>query len=181
MTDIFTIAIQRMVSYNFYGFLFPFLIITAITYGLLRKSNLFGDQSQVINGIIALVVGFTVAGFPIIIGTTWEVQMTMFFTQLAVFGLVWVFAFVLASLFYPQLQEFLTSVFKSRSMLFLMFILVLTFFMTSGLLGKILQFPPEPGTRVPQTIPTEISVTLAGVILMVVIIIVGSALFKRSV
>lgn len=180
MADIFTIVIERMVDYGFYSFLFPFIIFTAITYGLLRKANVFGEKSEVINGIIALVVGFTVAGFPVITGINMEIQMTLFFTQLIIFSLVWVFAFVIGSLFYPQLQEFLASTFKSRSMLFLMFILVVTFFMTSGLLGKILQFPPEPGSKIPQVIPTEVSVIVGGVILMIVIIIIGSALFKRG-
>ena len=129
MVDIFTIVIKKLQEMGAFNFLFPFMLTTAIFYGLLRKSKLFSirkkeytrDKNGVqheeevevggaVNAIIALVAGFMVWAYPILSGINIEQQMSMFFMQGTIVTLVFVVVLMLTGLFLPpdlpkQLQE----------------------------------------------------------------------------
>jgi len=46
----------------FSSFVFPFLLIFFITFGILQKSKLFGDKSQQLNAFISFVIGLIFVG-----------------------------------------------------------------------------------------------------------------------
>jgi len=126
LDDVFTIVIKKLQELGAFRFLFPFMLTTAIFYGLLRKSGIFTIKKMIrvenmkelqpfesgtsVNAIIALVAGFLVWAYPIIRGINIEEQLSMFFMQGLIVTLVFIVILVLTSLFMPpdlpkQLQE----------------------------------------------------------------------------
>jgi hypothetical protein len=68
MATMFENVIVRLYDLGFITFILPFLMVTAIFYGMLRKSQVFGkpDENVVVNAIVAIVAGFMVLAYPII-------------------------------------------------------------------------------------------------------------------
>ena len=130
MVDVFTIVIKRLQEMGAFNFLFPFMLTTAIFYGLLRKSKLFvmtkteyrrdpKTKEQIseevvvgssVNAVIAIVAGFMVWAYPILSGVNIEQQLSVFFMQGTIATLVLIVVLMLTGLFLPpdlpkQLQE----------------------------------------------------------------------------
>jgi len=129
MVDVFTIVIKKLQEMGAFNFLFPFMLTTAIFYGLLRKSKLFSvtkkeyrrdkggkqmteevEVGSSVNAIIALVAGFMVWAYPILAGINIEQQLSMFFMQGTIVTLVLIVVLMFTSMFLPsnlpkQLQE----------------------------------------------------------------------------
>ena len=63
----FDIVVSKLVELGFYDFFFPFLILTVITFALLRKSRILGE-GVAINAVISLAIGMMILGFPVIVG-----------------------------------------------------------------------------------------------------------------
>ena len=51
--------LEQWYSFGFFSYVLPFLIIFAVTFGILQKSKIFGDEEKVkgINAILALAIG----------------------------------------------------------------------------------------------------------------------------
>ena len=83
MTSPFDTAIQKMAELGLFKFLFPFMLTAAVFYGLLRKSQIFGDSEKnvAVNAIVALVAGFMVWSYPIIAGIDITLQLANFFME----------------------------------------------------------------------------------------------------
>ncbi len=178
MTTPFDAVVQTMINLGFYNFIFPFIITAAILYALLRKSKVLGE-SVVINAVLALSVAFMIFGYPVIVGVSLATPLATFFTQATVFIIIVFVGFMLASLFYPNLGTFLTERIKSRSILFLMVVLAIALFVTSGLitvfvgnLGK----PAAPGSA--PTTPTDVILIAAGLIIFIVLLIVATGIAR---
>jgi len=129
VVDVFTIVIKKLQEMGAFNFLFPFMLTTAIFYGLLRKSKLFSvtkkeyrrdkggkqmteevEVGSSVNAIIALVAGFMVWAYPILAGINIEQQLSMFFMQGTIVTLVLIVVLMFTSMFLPsnlpkQLQE----------------------------------------------------------------------------
>src|SRR5437879_2163102 len=125
MADIFTTAITTLQELGFFNFFFPFILLTALFYALFKKSKAVGE-SPLINGTISIVISFMVLDFQIITGFNLQSPFATFFTGATIFILVFLVGFLLASFFYPNLNEFLQSVFVRRGTLFGMIIIGLT-------------------------------------------------------
>ena len=57
MSDLFVDVIKKLQDIGAFNFLFPYILTSAIFYGLLRKSQIFGkpDENVAVNGVIAIV------------------------------------------------------------------------------------------------------------------------------
>lgn len=182
MANPFEIFVQELVNQGFYGYFLPFILTGVIVYALLRKSKVLGD-SVTGNGIVAVAVAFMVLAFPVFSGINLQTQFATFFVQSSVFILIFVIGLILASLYYPDLQGMLASQFKSRGWMFIALIIVITFFVSSGLIGAFTnignplltgQEPTSPG------VPTDIIIVVVGIILAMVVIIVAATVVAKG-
>ncbi|MBL7169400.1 MAG: hypothetical protein ISS48_00070 [Candidatus Aenigmarchaeota archaeon] len=155
MADPFTIAIQKLQEMGAFNFLFPFMLTTAIFYGLLRRSGIFiikrkaltadgkevGVETHGVNAIIALIAGFMVWAYPILAGVNIEQQLSMFFMQGTIVTLVLVVVLLLTSMFVPpDVAKQLEKLFeKGRVGVLLIVLLVigLVILVSSGLINLI--------------------------------------------
>ncbi|MEM5792783.1 MAG: hypothetical protein QXY45_00270 [Candidatus Aenigmatarchaeota archaeon] len=161
MPDVFTIVILKLREMGAFNFLFPFMLTTAIFYGLLRRSKIFSivkkqyrrekttqklieEEVEVgtsINAIIALIAGFMVWAYPILSGINVEEQLASFFMHGIVATLVLIVAIIMTSMFLPpnipeQLKKALGES-KVAIVLLACVIIGVIIFVTSGLLNLI--------------------------------------------
>jgi len=176
MADIFQPFIQKLVDLGFYNFFFPWIITTAIMYGLLKKSKVFGD-SAMMNGTISLSISFLVIGFPLIFGnpSVFALPMATFFTQATVIVLFLAVGFLMASFFYPNLTSYLSSVMKHRSILAAMIALALGLFITSGLIQILIGGYGKPSKTGP---PLDVITITSGIVIFVVVIIIATVVAR---
>jgi hypothetical protein len=101
--EIVLINLNRM---GFFAFL-PFLLTSAIFYGLLRRSKLFGEPEKnvVVNAVVALVAAFMVWAYPIITGTSIEEYQqffSTFFFKGTIAALTVAIGLIIAGMFFPE-------------------------------------------------------------------------------
>ena len=163
MVDVFTIVIKKLQEMGAFNFLFPFMLTTAIFYGLLRKSKLFSvtkkeykrdkggkqiteevEVGSSVNAIIALVAGFMVWAYPILSGVNIEQQLSMFFMQGTIATLVLIVVLMLTGMFLPpdlpkQLQDlfFKNNKLGVGAILIIAAVVGIIILVTSGLLNLI--------------------------------------------
>jgi hypothetical protein len=103
MADVFTPVIERLRDIGAFKFLFPYMLSSAVFYGLLRKSQVFGkgDENAAVNAVVALIASLMVWGYPIITGVDIETQLAAFFTQGLVVTLVFMVALLVVGMFLP--------------------------------------------------------------------------------
>jgi len=173
MANILDPVITQLLELGVYDIL-VFVVVTAIFYGFLRKSKLLGG-SPVLNGVLALSIGFLVLGFKWITGVALTTPLSMFFTQGTVLLLLFIFGFLAASMFYPDLLKWLPQVFKTRGMLTIMIVLGFTLLITSGLITILWTVPtPEPGVETVGP-PMDIILVATGLIIFVVMLIIAAS------
>lgn len=83
MANPFETVILNMRNTGMFQFMLPFMLSSAIFYGLLRKSQIFGDpqKSVTVNAVVALVASFMVWAAPILLGIDIETKLASFFLQ----------------------------------------------------------------------------------------------------
>lgn len=79
------------------------MLVSAITYGLLRKSEIFGpaEENTAVNGVIALMLSFMIWAYPVISGVDIGAQMSNFFMHGFTVTLVLLVSIMLMSMFAP--------------------------------------------------------------------------------
>lgn len=80
MANPFEILVTNLEAMGFFGFLLPFLFLLAVSFGLLLKTKILGEDKKII-GTVSLVLAFFVVGFG-------GPALSLFFTQLFGFGTV---------------------------------------------------------------------------------------------
>ncbi len=97
-------VIDNLIDLGFFGFVLPFLLTAAIFYGLLRKSQIFGDPASnvSINAIVAITAGFMVWAYPTISGVDVAEQLSKFFFQGAIAILGVIVSILIAGIFLPK-------------------------------------------------------------------------------
>lgn len=180
MVNYFEVVAELMSKFGFYQYFFPFLIIAAAVFALLKKSKILGE-SAVLNGLVALCVSFiAVFGIPISTGLDLATYWSTFFMQVSVFLTVFFIGLLLATLFYPNISEWLPKVFTSRSMLMIMIVISIVLFISSGLISVIthgITGPPKPG--VPTT-PRDVTIFVVGIFLFVVFILIAGSISRMA-
>ena len=62
MANPFEIMVMNLRELGFFGFLFPWVLMFSLTFGLLLKSKALGEDKRVM-GVVSMVVAFFVIGF----------------------------------------------------------------------------------------------------------------------
>jgi len=171
MNDIFAQVVSRLFGLGFFNFL-TFLLALALIYALIRQRKVFGESS-LINGIVAFSIAFFIFAYPVITGISLTIPITTFFSQAFVFILVFFIGFLIASFFYPNFPDVLSSFFRSRNVLISMITLSLALFVTSGLVGVI--YGTAIGHKGQPTAPAEITLLIAGLIIAVVVLLIAGS------
>jgi hypothetical protein len=99
----FELAILKMKDLGIFQFFLPFMLSSAIFYGLLRKSQIFGkpEDNISVNAIVALVASFMVWAYPILVGVDIQTQLATFFMQGISAMLVILVGLLITSMFLP--------------------------------------------------------------------------------
>lgn len=171
MSDIFSPIVMKLISLGFMNFLI-FLLVLAVMYAILKKTKILGG-SPVIDGIVSFVVAFMVFAYPILTGISLAIPLTTFFTQAFVFVLLFVVAFLIASLFYPNLLQWLPTVFTSRNALWGMIGLALAIFVTSGVVSVMYT---STASQTTPSVPRDVSIVAAGLVILIVVLIISSSM-----
>lgn len=136
MPDVFTPVIQKLQEIGAFNFLFPYILTSAIFYGLLRKSQIFGkpEDNAAVNGVVALVAALMVLAYPIISGVSIEGLLPPFFMQGLVVLLVFMIVLMIMGMFLPpDLPSVLEKgLFKENK--------ALAIFAIAGILGFLILF-----------------------------------------
>jgi len=156
--DIFTIAIKKLQEMGAFNFLFPFMLTTAIFYGLLRKSKVFTakkdlfdanlkkigeiEVSESVNAVVALIAGFMVWTYPILSGVNIEQQLSTFFLHGLIVTLVLLVVMMIMSMFMPpdlptELQKQFLKGGTVGVVLVAVVVIGVIIFLTSGLINLI--------------------------------------------
>jgi len=178
MANIFETVILNMRDAGFFQFLFPFMLSTAMFFGLLRKSKIFGDPREVlsINAVVALVASFMVWSAPILLGINMEEKLATFFVQGVTATLVVLVGLLIASMFFPpDMAGHISTILKTPRYVsaFLIFGILVGagIFLSSGLINI---FLPEgirfTGAEISEELVTSILavVLLLGTVLIIV-------------
>ncbi|MEM7825389.1 MAG: hypothetical protein QW412_00840 [Candidatus Aenigmatarchaeota archaeon] len=179
MVDLFTQIVEQLDKLGFFNFFIPWLVTLAIMYAILQKSKVLGE-STLINGVVALSIAFMVFAFPVLSGFSLATPLSLLFTQTTSILLFFFVGFLFASLFYPNLTQFLVQQFTRRTTLFAMIGLGIALFITSGLVGTFWSSaskPPEPGKA---GLPQDVIYLTVGIILFVVVLMIASSLARTG-
>jgi len=175
MANPFDFVIIRLNELGFFQLLL-FVLTSAVFYGLLRKSQLFGesDKNIVVNGVVALVAAFMVWSAPTILGIDIQTATTTFFVQGVSASLVVMLALMITGMFAPQglgkvFQENLKGKFLA-AVLVVGIIVALAIFFASGVSNLFF-----PSTTFGEGLSTDtITIIVIGVLMIVsVLVIVG--------
>ena len=112
MADIFVEVVQRLWDLGILKYLLPYMLSSAIFYGLLRKSQVFGkpDENAAVNSVVSMVAAFMMFSYPIVAGIDIGEHLVYFFTQSAVVILVFMMALMIAGMFLPSdLPDYLSK------------------------------------------------------------------------
>jgi hypothetical protein len=128
MANPFETVILKLKDLGFFQFFLPFIFSAAVFYGLLRKSQIFGDAKQniTINAIVSMVAAFMVWAYPIIAGINIETQMATFWTlsMIAALPIIVTLLFV-GFILPPDLPKGLAERLKGRPFYALIIVFVL--------------------------------------------------------
>ena len=169
MPDIFIQTIQKFQEWGLFNFMFPYMLTSAIFYGLLRKSEIFGkpEKNVTVNGVVALIAAFMVWAYPILTGVDIETQLATFFTHGLIVTLVLMMGLMLMGMFMPPdlPEQFRKTIFEKGGpvgvVLVATIIIGVFVFVTSGLLNLIVG-------PVLVRIPSDILLTIGMLILLIV-------------
>lgn len=145
MVNPFQLITERLADLGMFTFFLPWLITAAIMWGLLKRSKIFDPT---INAILSIAVSFFIWGY--LARTAFEIggPLSAFLTQGFVLIIVFVFALVGASMFYPKFPETLAEIFKSSAMIWIFIgIFFGALFFTSGLYTVLFTGPPVSGVQ----------------------------------
>lgn len=177
MTNYLQIVTTKLIGIGFFDIL-TFALVSAIFYGLLRKSQIF--KSNIINAIISLSIGFFVLIYRVITGTSLLTPFVLFFTQWFTIVLGLFIGFVVASLFYPNLPKLLAERFTSRNALYAMIALGIAILVTSGLMSTFWSGLYGGRTTNKPMPSTDIIVLSAGLIILLVVLIFANAMITSK-
>lgn len=173
MANFFEVVVQKLNEFKIFDFILPFIISSALMYALLRRSKLFGEmrEGQILSAVVSLSVAFLIFGYPVLVGFAFGTQLSAFFTQLTIIGLLFIMALVFASMFYPDFPKMMTEKLASPSKVYMFIGIAFLLLITSGLVSVFTQ--TIDGER-PQS-PMDVILIIAGLIIFVIIIMIASA------
>lgn len=180
MASPFEMVILRLNQLGFFQFFLPFILTSAIFYGALRKSQIFGEPEKnvAVNGVISLVASMLVWSAPVILGIDIQTSLATFFVQGLAATLVIMVSLVIVGMFAPQgLSKTLADKLGSKYLgvvLVLGLIIGFAIFISSGLINL---FIPGgiSGTGLGLDSDTTTLVIFAILLVVTIIFIVGGS------
>ncbi|MEM5773025.1 MAG: hypothetical protein QXL86_02245 [Candidatus Aenigmatarchaeota archaeon] len=183
MVNPFEFMILRLQQLGFFTFLLPFILMAAILYGLLRKSQIFGppEKNVAVNAVVAIVASFMVLAAPVIAGINIEQELAKFFLQSMIAVIILMVALLAAGMFFgpdlpSRIQDKLGSKFLG-GFLVVGILLGLTLLVTSGLTNI---FFPEGLGEIPEDVVISVATLLILAIVVVVIVVFVSREEKKK-
>ncbi|MCD6371232.1 MAG: hypothetical protein J7L39_00750 [Candidatus Aenigmarchaeota archaeon] len=167
---------QRLLDIGFFDIL-TFALVSAIFYGLLKKSKIF-EGNVFLDGVVSIVIGFFTLLYKIVTGVSLLAPLATFFTQWFSVLLAFFIGAIVASMFYPDLPKMLGEQFKRRSTLWAMIALGIGLFVTSGLISTFISGLGGGGQGKPGTAPgppTDVIIIGAGLIIFIVILLIAAS------
>lgn len=179
MVTPFELVITRMWDLGVFHFLL-YMLTSAVFYGLLRKSKLFGDPKEnvAVNAVVAIVASLMVWASPVIVfGVDIIKDLMLFFAQSLVAMIVLLVSLLMLSMLMPpDLPTKLSEAFKGKWLggLLIVFLVVGFGILVSSGLSTIF-FPGivAPGIAISEDIIITLGVLLLLVITVAVIIYIG--------
>jgi uncharacterized membrane protein YjfL (UPF0719 family) len=172
MVSPFEVVILKLRSMGAFQFLFPFMLTSAVFYGLLRKSQLFGppEKNVAVNAVVALIAAFMVWAYPIIAGVSIEQQLTIFMFNGSIALLTVMVALMIVSMFFPpdlpaRLGERLKGGRSAGALIIFGLIVGISILFSSGLVNVFI----PPGIF---EIPSDVFLTIITLIILGAIIVV---------
>jgi len=167
-------AIRLLDVLGFYRVVIPFILISAIIYGLLQKSKIFGDKAEVINALISISVALIFVYF---------VQASEFLLQFIPYVtavLVVLFLIVMIFLFMGTPEEQIVAALKSPAVYAVLIALIVV--IALGVYGNLF-FPSGAGGGGGAAGPSITWITsppIAGLIALTVIFAMVAYLVTRK-
>jgi len=180
MANPFESVILRLNDLGFFQFLLPFILTSAIFYGALRKSQLFGaaEKNVAINAVISLVASLMVWSAPVILGIDLQTSLATFFVQGLAATVVIMVSLIIVGMFAPaDLSKTLAEKLGNKYLGIVLVIGLLVgfgLFISSGLINIIIPGGlTGAGTGIDQD--TLILVAFAILMIITIFIIVGGS------
>lgn len=179
MTSPFETVILNMRDTGMFQFMLPFMLSSAIFYGLLRKSQIFGEPSRsvTINAVIALVASFMVWAAPILLGIDIETHLASFFVQGISVTLIVMVGLMITGMFAPpNLPDHFKKVFEKHPTVWMAILIggILAGVILAISSGLMTIYFPELGLGgVGVPVLSEDTVMTLGVILLLVATVIG--------
>lgn len=176
MVSPFETIIQRLWDLGFFTYFLPYMLTSAIFYGLLRKSQIFGppERNVAVNAAVALSAALFVWASPIILGVNPGEFLARFFVQGMVATLVVIVSILSISAFFgPNFAEsFAKLVGGKPTAIFvaLGIIIGIAIFFSSGVVSV---FYPSG-----MYVPADVLTTVVTVILFVIFFLVIAWVIK---
>lgn len=167
MVSPFEVIAVKLGELGVYSFFLPWVMTAALFWGLLKKSGVFESPST--NGVFSLVISFFVWGYLTSSGAVdIAIPLSTFIMQSSVFILLFLFAIIGGSMFYPDLSKVLVEQMKRRTMIYMFLGIFSLVFFTSGLYRIILG--PSTTTTGPRGDINMIVAIIATFIIFILII-----------
>jgi len=136
MVSPFEIVARRLGELGVYDFLLPWLITSAIVWGLLQKSKIFGENAVVINSVISLSISFFIWGFIIFTGsTTVGSSLSIFFMNMVLVGVAFAFILVIGAMFFPDYTQKLKDAIPTETLFWIVVVIGLVLAVVAGLIN----------------------------------------------
>jgi hypothetical protein len=177
MVSPFEMVILKLRDLGFFTFLLPFMLVAAIIYGLLRKSQIFGppEKNVAVNAVVAIVASFMVWAAPVIAGINIEQELAKFFVQSMIASLVLMVAVLLLGVFFPP--DLPTQIGNKLGGIYLGLIVAVCLLVGGALLvtsGLTSVFFPEGVGEIPE----DLIISIATIFILV--LVVGAIVFIVS-
>lgn len=151
-----------------------FILFFIVFYAILMKSKILSGNAGV-NGTIAIVIAFLISLYSGFTGFSLVEPLSRFFTQASVIVILFLVAFITASLFYPDLPKMLAEQFKSPTILYILIPLALALLVTSRSIWVLWAgYKATPGPS------GDITILIAGLLIFVVILFIAATIGGRK-
>jgi len=169
------IGIRNLENLGFFSFIIPYMMTAAIFYGLLRKSQLFGDPDRniAVNAIIAMSAALLVWASPVILGINIKNALALFVLQSVAIMFAFVIGTLILSMFVgPDLPAKLSEILGNKKAGFYLSIAIIGILIGVGLLfasglSNIL-FP----STIFETIPQDVIATIIALVFVMAVVLI---------
>ena len=136
MTNPFQIVAERLGELGFYNFFLPWVITSAVIWGLLKKSEVFGKNAVVINSVLSIGISFFIWG-SILIGGGPDVGLSLskFFTQMSLIAIGFAVMLVIGSIFFPDFPAKLKDSIPTEGLFWMIIVIGFIILIGAGVLN----------------------------------------------